>query len=110
MARAMVTQFGMSDLLGPRAYGNGQGAIFLGREISEQRDYSEFYARQIDDEVKRILQAAYQRAKGLLTEQRGRMEELVSVLIERETLNADEFVQIVDGAAPAPATFAPAEE
>ncbi len=110
MARAMVTQFGMSDLLGPRAYGNGQGAIFLGREISEQRDYSEFYARQIDDEVKRILQAAYQRAKGLLTEQRGRMEELVSVLIERETLNADEFVQIVEGAAPAPATFAPAEE
>ena len=107
MARAMVTQFGMSDLLGPRAYGNGQGAIFLGREISEQRDYSEFYARQIDDEVKRILQAAYQRAKGLLTEQRGRMEELVSVLIERETLNADEFVQIVEGA---PAAFAPAEE
>ena len=98
MARAMVTQFGMSDLLGPRAYGNGGGAVFLGREIAEQRDYSEHYAQQIDDEVKRILQAAYQRAKNLLTERRDKMEELVAVLIEQETLNADEFVQIVDGA------------
>ena len=99
MARAMVTQFGMSDLLGPRAYGNSGGAVFLGREISEQRDYSEHYAQQIDDEVKRILQQAYQRAKDLLTARREKMEELVAVLIEQETLNADEFVAIVDGAA-----------
>jgi len=98
MARAMVTQFGMSDLLGPRAYGNGGGTVFLGREIGEQRDYSEHYAQQIDDEVKRILQEAYTRAKGLLLERRSKMEELVQVLIERETLNADEFLAIVDGA------------
>jgi len=98
MARAMVTQFGMSDLLGPRAYGNGGGAVFLGREISEQRDYSEHYAQQIDDEVKRILQQAYQRAKDLLTARREKMEELVAVLIEQETLNSEEFVAIVDGA------------
>ena len=104
MARAMVTEFGMSDLLGPRSYGNGSGAVFLGREISEQRDYSEHYAQQIDDEVKRILQAAYQRAKDLLLEQRGKMEELVEILIERETLNAEEFVKIVDGPAAAPAS------
>ena len=103
MARAMVTQFGMSDLLGPRSYGSGNGAVFLGREITEQRDYSEHYAQQIDDEVKRILQAAYERAKNLLTEQRGKMEELVEILIERETLNAAEFVEIVDGPAAAPA-------
>ncbi|MCY4247089.1 MAG: ATP-dependent zinc metalloprotease FtsH [Chloroflexi bacterium] len=99
MARAMVTQFGMSELLGPRAYGSGGGAVFLGREISEQRDYSEHYAQQIDDEVKRILQQAYQRAKDLLTARREKMEELVAVLIEQETLNSDEFVAIVDGAA-----------
>ena len=104
MARAMVTQFGMSDVLGPRSYGNGQGAVFLGREIAEQRDYSEHYAQQIDDEVKRILQSAYQRAKDLLLEQRDKMEELVTILIERETLNADEFVEIVEG--PAAATAA----
>ena len=103
MARAMVTQFGMSDLLGPRSYGNGGGAVFLGREIAEGRDYSEHYAQQIDDEVKRILQAAYERAKGLLTEQKDTMDELVQILIERETLNADEFVEIVDGPAAAPA-------
>ena len=99
MARAMVTQFGMSDLLGPRSYGNGGGAVFLGRDIAEQRDYSEHYAQQIDDEVKRILQTAYQRAKDILQDQRGKMEELVEILIERETLNADEFAQIVDGSA-----------
>lgn len=104
-ARAMVTQFGMSDALGPRAYGNSQGAVFLGREISEQRDYSEHYAQQIDDEVKRILQTGYQRAKNILTEQRAKMDELVEVLIERETLTAEEFVTIVDGSATAPATF-----
>ena len=97
MARAMVTQFGMSDLLGPRSYGNGGGAVFLGREIAEQRDYSEYYAQQIDDEVKRILQAAYERAKGLLLEQKDKMDELVQILIERETLNSEEFVEIVDG-------------
>ena len=101
MARAMVTQFGMSDLLGPRSYGNGGGAVFLGREIAEQRDYSEHYAQQIDDEVKRILQAAYERAKGLLLEQKDKMDELVQILIERETLNAEEFVQIVNGPAAA---------
>ena len=110
MARAMVTQFGMSDLLGPRSYGRGNGAVFLGREITEQRDYSEHYAQQIDDEVKRILQTAYQRAKDLLQEQRGKMEELVEILIERETLNAKEFVEIVDGPTVAPATFAQVEE
>ena len=88
MARAMVTQFGMSDALGPRAYGSGQGAVFLGREISEQRDYSEHYAQQIDDEVKRILQNAYDRAKGILSEQRDKMETLVEILMERETLDS----------------------
>ena len=105
MARAMVTQFGMSDALGPRAYGSGQGAVFLGREISEQRDYSEHYAEQIDDEVKRILQTAYQRAKNILAEQRDKMDQLVEVLIERETLTAEEFVELIDGSSVAPATF-----
>jgi len=110
MARAMVTQFGMSDALGPRAYGSGGGAVFLGREISEQRDYSEHYAQQIDDEVKRILQNAYDRAKGILSEQRDKMEMLVEILMERETLTAEEFVEIIDGPAAATATFQNFEE
>ena len=95
IARAMVTQFGMSDVLGPRAYGQQNGAIFLGRELSEQRDYSEHYAEEIDNEVKRILQTAYQRAKNTLLEYRDKMDELVAVLLERETLTAEEFIEIM---------------
>ena len=102
-AQAMVTQFGMSDALGPRAYGSGsgQGQVFLGRNIGEQRDYSEHYAQQIDDEVKDILEKAYTRAKSILSEQREKMEELTKILIERETLTSSEFVEIMDGLAPA---------
>lgn len=102
-AQAMVTQFGMSDALGPRAYGSGsgQGQVFLGRNIGEQRDYSEYYAQQIDDEVKDILEKAYTRAKTILIEQRDKMEELTQILIERETLTSAEFVEIMDGFAPA---------
>jgi membrane protease FtsH catalytic subunit (EC 3.4.24.-) len=68
MARSMVTQFGMSDLLGPRTFGSGGGSLFLGREMFEQRDYSEHAAEQIDDEVKRIVETAYNRAKSILVE------------------------------------------
>ena len=66
LARAMVTQYGMSDVLGPRAFGSGSGSLFLGRDLYEQRDYSEQAAEEIDSEVKRILQTAYQRAKTIL--------------------------------------------
>ncbi len=97
MARAMVTQYGMSEKLGPRAYGSGSGPIFLGREMGEIRDYSEEYARAIDDEVKGILQQAYSRAKNLLLERRDQMERLVAVLLERETLDSAEFVEIMEG-------------
>jgi cell division protease FtsH len=97
MARAMVTQFGMSDKLGPRQYGNHNGPIFLGREMGETRDYSEHYAQAIDDEVKNILTTAYQRARSLLIENREKVEELVAVLLERETLDRTEFVEIMNG-------------
>jgi cell division protease FtsH len=99
MARAMVTQYGMSEKLGPRAYGSGNGPIFLGREMGEIRDYSEEYARAIDDEVKNILQQAYERAKSLLLQQREQMEKLVAVLLERETLDSAEFLEIMEGGA-----------
>lgn len=105
-AKAMITEFGMSDLLGPRAYGSGsgQGTVFLGRNIGEQRDYSEHYAHQIDDEVKNILETGYQRAKDILNENRDKIETLVEVLIERETLTSAEFIEIMDGTPAAPAT------
>ncbi|MCY3836692.1 MAG: ATP-dependent zinc metalloprotease FtsH [Anaerolineaceae bacterium] len=91
IARAMVTQFGMSEQLGPRAFGRGNGAIFLGRELAEQRDYSEEAARQIDVELQQILNAAYERAKSLLSEHRVVLDALVERLLERETLDSESF-------------------
>ena len=96
-ARIMVTQLGMSEKLGPRAYGSSNNPIFLGREMGENRDYSEEYARAIDDEVKSILQAGYDRAKQLLTEHRDKMEQLVQILMERETLDSTEFGEVMNG-------------
>ncbi|MEP7291267.1 MAG: ATP-dependent zinc metalloprotease FtsH [Chloroflexota bacterium] len=99
-ARAMVTQYGMSDVLGPRAFGSGSGSLFLGRDLYEQRDYSEQAAEEIDNEVKRILQTAYQRAKTVLTDNRDKLEQLASVLIEQETLDRATFEELMAGAAP----------
>jgi cell division protease FtsH len=97
-ARMMVTQFGMSESLGPRAFGGGSGSLFLGRDLYEQRDYSEQAAEDIDNEVKRILQTAYQRAKATLTSHRDRLETLASVLIEQETLDRTMFEELMNGA------------
>lgn len=108
MARAMVTQFGMSDKLGPRSYGSGSGgSVFLGREIGEQRDYSEHYAEEIDNEVMGILQTAYNRARGILTENRDKLDTLADILIERETLDRQNFEEVMSGnfGAAAPSMF-----
>jgi cell division protease FtsH len=96
-ARMMVTQFGMSEMLGPRAFGGGSGSLFLGRDLYEQRDYSEQAAEDIDNEVKRILQTAYQRAKSTLTEHRAKLDELATTLIEIETLDRAAFEKLMNG-------------
>jgi cell division protease FtsH len=95
IARAMITQLGMSDKLGPRTFGSGHGQIFLGRELYDQRDYSEQYAEEIDNEVKRILQTQYQRAKNILLQNRDKMERLVEVLLEQETLDREAFEELM---------------
>ena len=111
IARAMVTQFGMSDILGPRSYGSNSGSIFLGRELGEQRDYSEHYAEEIDNEVKRILLSQYNRAKTILTESRDKLEMIARVLLEQETLDRAAFEELMAttnagvGTATAPALF-----
>ncbi|MFW5690974.1 MAG: ATP-dependent zinc metalloprotease FtsH [Chloroflexota bacterium] len=102
LARAMVTQFGMSEKLGPRSYGSGQQQVFLGREIAEQRDYSERYAQEIDDEVKQLLQAGYERAMGVLKSNVETLHQLASILIEHETLDREQFEQLMDGQNPFP--------
>ncbi len=96
MARAMVTQYGMSDELGPRVYGEKQELVFLGREISEQRDYSDAVAEKIDAEVRIIIDAEYERARTILNEQRDKLDLIASTLLEVETLEAFEFSALME--------------
>jgi cell division protease FtsH len=86
LARAMVTDYGMSDKLGPRTFGHKEEMVFLGREISEQRDYSEKVALQIDNEVQDIIDTAYETAVRLLKENRDKLDKLAKALLEKETL------------------------
>jgi cell division protease FtsH len=97
IARAMVTQYGMSDALGPRVYGEKQEMVFLGREISEQRDYSDAIAETIDNEVRQIVDAAYERAREILLKHRQKLDLVARRLLEVETLEADEFLALIEG-------------
>ena len=97
MARSMVTQYGMSDELGPRVYGDKQEMVFLGREISEQRDYSDAIAEQIDLEVRQLIDIEHERTRKILEDNRDKLNLLATKLLEVETLEADEFVALLDG-------------
>ena len=101
MARAMVTQYGMSETLGPRVYGDKQELVFLGGEISEQRDYSDAVAEQIDREVRLIIDEQYEIANRILSEHRDKLEIVARQLLDSETLEADEFAALMEGADPA---------
>jgi len=91
IARQMVTQWGMSESLGPRTFGRKEELVFLGREISEQRDYSEKVAEEIDEEVRLIIDEAYARAKQILTDARLKLDQLAQRLIEDETIEGEEL-------------------
>jgi cell division protease FtsH len=91
MARAMVTRLGMSSDLGPMVYGQKEELIFLGREISEQRDYSEAVAEQIDKEVRILVNDAYEKAKKILVQYREKLDAVAHKLLEVETLSREEF-------------------
>ncbi len=97
LARAMVTRFGMSDKLGPMMFGQKEEMVFLGREIGEQRDYSEAVAEEIDTEVRRIVGEAYHKAREILKENRHLLEAVAQRLLEVETLEEEEFLAIVTG-------------
>jgi cell division protease FtsH len=94
LARAMVTRLGMSHQLGPMVYGQKEELIFLGREISEQRDYSEAVAEEIDSEVRRIVSDSYNRARQLLVDYRDRLDAVAKRLLEVETISQEEFESI----------------
>ncbi|WP_437588098.1 ATP-dependent zinc metalloprotease FtsH [Sorangium sp. So ce1000] len=98
LARRMVTEFGMSDVIGPISYGADEESVFLGRDFtSRRRDYSETIANQIDDEVRRFILDAHAEARQLLTDNREILERLATALLERETLDAEEVDAIVGG-------------
>ena len=94
LARNMVTRLGMSSELGPMVYGQKEELIFLGREISEQRDYSEAIAEKIDQEVRLLVNDAYKKAEAILKKYRDKLDAVASKLLEVETLSRDEFESI----------------
>ncbi len=98
IARAMVTQWGMSERLGLRTYGERQEMVFLGREISEQRNYSDALAEEIDREVRALIDESYQMATDVLSNHRDILELVSQTLIEKETLDGEEFQALIDGA------------
>ncbi|MBL8050902.1 MAG: ATP-dependent zinc metalloprotease FtsH [Anaerolineales bacterium] len=94
MARAMVTRLGMSAEMGTLVYGQKEELIFLGREISEQRDYSDAVAEQIDREVRKIVEDAYKQAKSLVKKYRKQLELVAQKLLEVESINREEFEKL----------------
>ena len=94
LARRMVTRLGMSQELGPMVYGQKEGLVFLGREISEQRDYSEYVAQKIDQEVRDIVSQAYAQAKQILITYKDKLIEVAEKLLEVETLSREQFEAI----------------
>ena len=98
-ARAMVCEYGMSDRLGMVRLGRRHGNPFLGRDLMEDRDYSEEIAKAIDAEVRSIIDGCYARARDILTENRAKMDEIATILLEKETLTREEFLALLSGEA-----------
>ena len=99
MARRMVTRFGMSDRIGLMAVGDSDQEVFLGRELMQRREVSEHTARQVDEEVKRILDEAHARARSVLEANRSLLDTIAEALLDRETLDGDEIQLLLDGKA-----------
>ena len=102
IARQMVTRYGMSEKLGPRTFGKREELVFLGREISEQRDYSDRIAEDIDTEVHQLVDDAYTLARNTLLEHNDKLHQIAQYLIEHETVEGDELDELFDSVAPKP--------
>jgi cell division protease FtsH len=96
-AKQMVMRFGMSEKLGPRVFGHEHSQPFLGREFSSEPDYSDDVAREIDGEIRRIVEEAHQVARDILGEHRKDLDYVADVLMRRETIEREEFIQLLDG-------------
>jgi cell division protease FtsH len=107
LARRMVTEFGMSERLGPLAFGRKEELVFLGREIAEQRNYSDQVAYEIDQEVRRLIDQAYQTAKQILLDHMDKLEKIATLLVEKETLDGHEIEALFDEPRPRPELVGP---
>jgi len=96
-AKNMVMRYGMSERLGPRVFGHDHSQPFLGREFSSEPDYSDEIAREIDDEIRRVVESAHQRARDILTEHRDALDTISEILVRRETIEKSEFEALLDG-------------
>ena len=102
LARKMVTDFGMSDKLGPRTFGDKQDMVFLGREISEQKDYGDKVADSIDQEIDKIITGSQEVARKILTENKSKLVQIVERLIVKETMDGDELEALIEGPVTSP--------
>jgi cell division protease FtsH len=96
-AKQMVMRFGMSEKLGPRVFGHDHGQPFLGREFSAEPDYSDEIAREIDDEIRRMVEEAHQTARQVLEEHRQRLDMASDILLRRETIEREQFIELLEG-------------
>ncbi|HEX6434400.1 MAG TPA: cell division protein FtsH, partial [Gemmatimonadales bacterium] len=109
LARRMVTQFGMSELIGPLAVGDKEQEIFLGREFAQRREISERTAQMVDDEVKRLIDEAYSRASLILSENRELLDRIAQALLDRETIDREDLDRLVKNQPLPPRSLPPAE-
>ena len=100
IAKRMITRLGMSDVLGPRAFGTNQGEVFLGRDFSSSQDYSDETAAKIDAEIHSIIANAYEVAKKLLSEHRDKLDFIAEYLVKNEIMDGDQFAAIIETFAP----------
>ncbi|MFN8592838.1 MAG: ATP-dependent zinc metalloprotease FtsH [Thermomicrobiales bacterium] len=107
LARRMITEFGMSRTLGPRAFGKKDELVFLGREISEQRNYSDEVAFQIDQEIRELIDSAHDRAHGIVETQMDKLEAIADLLLRQETIEGEELEALFDAPRPRPALQGP---
>ncbi len=109
LTRRMVTQWGMSDVLGPMVYGENEGEIFLGRAVTTHKNVSESTMQKVDTEIRRIIDQQYALARGLLEQNRNKVESMTKALLEWETLDADQIQDIIDGNPPRPPKVKPVQ-
>jgi cell division protease FtsH len=102
IARRMVTQWGMSDSMGPMVYGENEGEVFLGRSITTHKNVSEATMQQVDAEIRRIVDQQYALARRIIEENRDKVEMMAKALLEWETIDADQIDDIMAGRAPRP--------